>query len=375
MQKIPRHFILPAVAALGLFCTAHACQIPVYRYALERWQADPFQITVLQRGDLNTDQKQAFDLLSPKDAKQAPPNAEARQVDLLRAPDPTALQLWESIGKPELPCVVAQFPASDKVTAPAWMGPLTSDAMKGLLDSPARREIARRILKGESAVWVLVEGSDPKAAAATAEMVVAQLKKNEENLKLPEPDNGDPSSQMSSQLPLKIGFSLLRVRADDPAEKAFIAMLRQSSREPLPVDAGIVAYPIFGRGRCLGAIPAKDLTPGVIEQICSFLTGACSCQVKNQNPGVDLLMAVNWEDFLFGSLVVDKELPPLTGLMPAAPVVASGTNHPAVPAVQAAPPAPVTPPARNLKRNVIVFIGAGVILVLGVAFLIGRRKG
>ena len=378
MFNKPRLLLSLAVTLCGAF-NSQACQIPVYRYALERWQADAFDIIVLQRGELNANQKMALDLLTLKDAKSTPPpNASVRLVDLGGAPDPQTQKLWESFGKPELPWVVALFPSSDGMSAPAWTGKLDPQNAKALIDSPARREIARRILKGESAVWVLDESGDTKAAKATSDMVGAALKKNEENLKLPEQDPNDPSSRLSSQLPLRIGFSVLRVRDDDPAEKPFVSMLRKSSRgEQIPTGPGAVAYPIFGRGRCLGAVAGKDLTPAIIGQACSFLAGACSCQVKSMNPGVDLLMSVKWEDFISGSLAVDKELPPLTGLAPAqatltAPVTATvtGTKASASDAT-----APVAREKGNLKRNVLAALGAGVILVLGGALVVSLRRG
>ena len=375
MLKTPRHLAFLSLWFFGLF-TSQACQIPVYRYALERWQADPFDIVVLQHGELTASQKKTLDLLNQPEAKSAPPlNAVVRQVDLAGVPDPQMQGLWESLGRPELPWIVALFPPSDRMQTPAWHGRLDPENAKALLDSPARREVARRILKGESAVWVLVDGADSKAAQAAADMVEAVLKQNAENLKLPEQDPNDPSSRMTSQLPLKIGFSVLRVREDDPAEKLFVSMLRKSSRgEPIPASAGVVAFPIFGRGRCLGSIAGNDLNPQVIQQACSFLTGACSCQVKSMNPGVDLLMAVNWDDFISGSLVVDKELPPLTGLAPVQATVTATAAAPK-PAPAAVAPALVVPEKGDLKRNVMVALGAGVIVVLGGAVLIGRRRG
>ncbi|MFT5104551.1 MAG: hypothetical protein ACI9UA_000166, partial [Pseudoalteromonas tetraodonis] len=37
---------------------------------------------------------------------------------------------------------------------------------------------------------------------------------------------------------------------------------------------------------------------------CFFLTGACSCQVKAQNPGWDLLLSADWEK---GLLAADQK--------------------------------------------------------------------
>ena len=48
---------------------------------------------------------------------------------------------------------------------------------------------------------------------------------------------------------------------------------------------------------------------------CSYICGACSCEVKRENPGIDLIMTAAWQDIIAGSsVVVDKVLPPLTGV-------------------------------------------------------------
>ncbi len=58
---------------------------------------------------------------------------------------------------------------------------------------------------------------------------------------------------------------------------------------------GPVVVPVFGRGRALEVIPAADLTGSLIEDLTLYLSGPCSCQVKERNPGFDLLMATDWE--------------------------------------------------------------------------------
>src|SRR5579864_4110471 len=45
---MPSRLISLAAACLLLTGTAHACNIPVFRYALERWKPDPFDITVYE---------------------------------------------------------------------------------------------------------------------------------------------------------------------------------------------------------------------------------------------------------------------------------------------------------------------------------------
>jgi len=57
----------------------------------------------------------------------------------------------------------------------------------------------------------------------------------------------------------------------------------------------------------LEVISAKQLNAGLIEDLTMFLCGACSCQVKERNPGFDLLLATNWNIELYGE---EGEAPP-----------------------------------------------------------------
>lgn len=71
--------------------------------------------------------------------------------------------------------------------------------------------------------------------------------------------------------------------------------------QPEAFAAGLpLIVPVFGRGRALEVIPAKQLSESLVTDLTQFLCAACSCQVKEQNPGFDLLLDVDWELNLFG---------------------------------------------------------------------------
>jgi hypothetical protein len=74
-----------------------------------------------------------------------------------------------------------------------------------------------------------------------------------------------------------------------------------------------MAFPVFGRGRALYALVGKGIAPDVIEEACVFLTGGCQCTVKAQNPGVDLIMNVDWNNLVIPTEIHDEKLPPLAG--------------------------------------------------------------
>jgi hypothetical protein len=89
------------------------------------------------------------------------------------------------------------------------------------------------------------------------------------------------------------------VVADGAAETAFRQSIVANFGEP-PSDSETIVVPVFGRGRAMAALSGSQLDASVVEEVSRFLCGACSCQVKQANPGFDLLLAVNWDERLYG---------------------------------------------------------------------------
>jgi hypothetical protein len=216
---------------------------------------------------------------------------------------------------------VALYPPDKDIEIPVWAGPLNAEAVKTLVDSPARREIARRLCKGDSTIWLLMESGDKKRDDTVATLFENESRKLEQSLKLPEADADGP--QVRSDIPLKIAFSLVRVSRSNPAEQMLRDMLLHMDKELATVTDPMV-FAVFGRGRALPMPIGKDLRAEIIREAAEFLTSSCSCEVKTMNPGVDLLIAADWESLLEGRVVKDPELPPLIGMgqfAPAAPTM------------------------------------------------------
>jgi len=97
---------------------------------------------------------------------------------------------------------------------------------------------------------------------------------------------------------LKLSFSVVTLRAGDAAEKAFRETLLNSEDDLKELQHEPMAFPVFGRGRALPALVGKGINADMIDEASAFLSGPCSCQVKRQNPGFDLLTSVNWDQLL-----------------------------------------------------------------------------
>src|SRR5262249_42605094 len=122
-------------------------------------------------------------------------------------------------------------------------------------------------------------------------------------------------------------------------------------------------FPIFGRGRALCSLEGKALAAKDIEEAARFLCGACSCQVKELNPGVDLLIAADWDELI--------EAEP--GPVPLTRVAVEPT--PSIPPGETAEePAPDEPAARDCHCRLWLWGGgaAAALVLLGTWVLRGR---
>ncbi len=314
--------VLLFLASLTFARAAECCTVPVFRYGLDNWPADPYRLefpaAAMQDGKLADFFRNLGTALPVNLEAKAGTGTEARLL----------------------------FPHPEEATSPVvWTGALTPASLGALTESPARKEIARRILAGESIVWVLVESGDKAEDDATAARMEKRLRYLEQIAILPRIDPNDPTSKLGPGPVLRVKFSLLRVPGapvSDPArskptqvnagsetgaptEALLIKML--AGPKPTPeLASGAWVAAVFGRGRVLGAWPIAEFGDPETDDVCLFLLGACSCQVKRQNPGWDILMNVNWTEELRAAAEKAAEAKPTTGTATTS-VADTGGNH------------------------------------------------
>jgi hypothetical protein len=300
-QKVTRVFLWLAALALTVpAAPLRACSVPVFRYALEHWAADPYQAVVFHRGPLTATQEALVQEFSTNGwAGRLHANVHLHTIDLDQETAPEALEFWDQLKAPSLPWLVVRYPLGLRLPHNVWSGPLAAPALQRIFDSPARREIARRILDGQSGVWVMLEVGDPEFDLAAANMVESRLAYLMSVLQLPKLEAQDIASGLVSvtQDDLKLEFSLLRLSRKDPAEEVFVQMLLGTEADLHEIDAPMV-FPVFGRGRALYALIGAGINSETMDEAAAFLIGKCSCQIKELNPGVDLLLAADWEGSL-----------------------------------------------------------------------------
>jgi hypothetical protein len=308
------------LAVLVLAATGRACNVPVFRFALEspKWTPDSLELMVFYRGSLSdADQERLTSLRRMTRRAEGFLNLEVDVLDVSAGPvSEDALPMWSAIARRPwprpwrervpLPWAVVGHARGDDGSLAAWDGPLTAEGIGRIVDSPLRREIARRILAGDSVVWVLLESGDAAADEAAHTLLTSRLAALEKEITLPKLDEDD-RRHIRSRLPLRLSFPVLRLSRSNPEEAVLIRLLLSLPKQPeLARIRGPIVYPFFGRGRVADALSGEDLSAEGIEAMARYLAGPCSCEVKEDNPGADLPFNVDWA----GALERDASAPP-----------------------------------------------------------------
>ena len=162
--------MLAAILILGTPILVWACSVPVFRYALELWPPDEYEVVLFHQGSLTEEQKLLLEKIKPIELENVSvPNMRIHEVDLKADPDPRWVKWWEK-NKPKEssePWLAVFYPASTLKITPLWAGPFTETSLNKTFQSPARQQLAKRLQGGDSAVWVLLECGNKEKDQAT----------------------------------------------------------------------------------------------------------------------------------------------------------------------------------------------------------------
>ena len=291
---IPR--ILIATILWLAASAAHACNVPVFRYALERWQADAPEIIVFHRDDLTEQDQDAIERVrAAAESNSGMPKFDVLVRNVNDKLEPDLGDYWQSAGEDVVvPHLLVHHRTAGIVF---WEGPLAKFDPEQSIRSPVLKSLVQRTLAGDSVTWVFMRGSNAEQAAKAHEIVESELKRLQGAVVLPE-GIGEPGSEVFSEVPMKVAFSMLEFDAADPKETFLAQLLTRLAPEAVAEGESLVV-PVFGRGRALEVLASDLIEPTLVEEITSFLCGACSCTVKEINPGFDLPLLVDWDEALF----------------------------------------------------------------------------
>ncbi|MFW5871188.1 MAG: hypothetical protein ACOCVH_01745 [Verrucomicrobiota bacterium] len=299
-------FFVIIFAISGSALTSSACTTPVWRYALEEWWPDPYYVNINIAGQLTASQQEAVSLL--KSASEEG-NALANMIIDVQTVTNSSLKTSVSV---EYAGVLGM--RKDK---PFWSSELDLEAAGKVLDSPMRKKIAADLGSGEKVVWLALKSGDAGADKAAIEMVEKTL---EVEIAAYEEYRQQANAYATNEwadaytLP-ELGVSVYSIDRDDPEEEFFVSLLLGIDSALEPADKPII-YVIFGKGRCLQPLVGEYINKENILSHFSYLGGACSCIIKSDNPGFDLLLSVDWTEADYTEdLYVEDEMPELTGVM------------------------------------------------------------
>ena len=286
--------------------TVLACNVPVFRYALERWQSDNYELIIFHQRDLTPNEQQKIAMIRQSTRSSgAALNLRVRECDLRAEIDRQLEDLTKGIvtaNDSPLACLLYSANSREVPDRIVTTMPLEDLDAEALVASPARQRIANQLLDGQSAVWIFVSSGNQVQDDEALSRLKDQIEWNKANLKLPEQDvlEADEFFDRENPIELKMDFSIVKVDRNDPREQFLIAMLMGSEADLVDLSSQPMAFPVIGRGRVLYALVGQGIYKDTIEMACKFVVGPCSCQVKDQNPGFDLLFNVDWDSKIGG---------------------------------------------------------------------------
>lgn len=290
-------FIGMAILLVGGAAFSPACDTPVYRYAMYRWEPAPYEIYYFHDQPLDEQAERVKGLVEEVSrSEDKPVNAFFLPVSLTDDPElkripPDVRKAWQNQDERSVPTYWVVTPHGRRL----FQGALDEATLRAMWDSPARTGMAQQLADGKAGVLVLLEGSDA-AANDSAEQVAKELVAEVAGGKIELYLSPNEAMEDESDAAPRLEFGLTRISRTDPAEKWLVDALL--SLEDDLRDEQFAAQPmifaVFGRGRALPPFVGKGITRDNLLECVYFLTGACSCTVKEQNPGMDLLFAEDW---------------------------------------------------------------------------------
>lgn len=348
---------------------ARACNVPVFRYALERWNkrdADElYSLHVFHHGPCPADVTRALDDLETLLEKQMG-NLLVYRIDVAKPlRDPRIAHMAQKQAADarakDYPYMVLSLPAIWGFERPLYAGPFDARRVDAWLDSPLRQRFARLLLRGHSGVFLLIESGDAKKDEEKAAFVEARLAELQKEMTLPERTEAPKDALLRPEIPLKIDFAFVRLSRKDAAETLLLDMLCAMDRdESLATEKEPVLLAIYGRGIAMvnESLIGKGINANHVKGLVRFLLGPCTCELRRGNPGIELLTNVNWDE-----------------PAPAEPTEATSTTSPADTDAtfvcgENGEPSSIF----QVWRNVVwIFGGVLVAVLVGTMLVVGRR--
>ncbi|MFH1264854.1 MAG: hypothetical protein ABIK89_03960, partial [Planctomycetota bacterium] len=312
--------MLVAGAVLLGTSPAYACTTPVYRYAMYNWAPAPYFVFYFHRGEPPEEDAKLNQMIAEL-AETPPAVANVRfeavdvaEADLDRLPEPV-VEAWRSHVGEEADKAEPVHLVFTSWGAKLHVGRLDAETVRAMVASPVRTRLGELLQEGNASVLVLLPGSDAaenERAEKVALELIAQAKSGEIAVEsgFPESDPSQllPPAQTAGEAPAEdaqrvegspspggVKVELLKLARSDAAEKWLIQSLTVMEPDLEELADQPMIFFAYGRGRVMPPYVGKGVTIDNLIGELQFLGSACSCFVKEQNPGADLLRQGDWE--------------------------------------------------------------------------------
>jgi len=338
-----------AVAALALAVrVTHACDDPVFQYALTNWPRGTYQVLQYHRPESSegTGAEQVF--------AQAPGGGSANyvfhQVDVAKLgeapPGSLAGRAWDRHKEKALPFYVVVAPNGKELFA----GPMTAEDAEGLVRSGQRSRLAKDLAGGKEGLLLLLTGSDDGEngkARQTVESAIEHLKEAGHD----------------------VGWMV--VKRGDPDEAWLVRQLLAAGRDLASIKRPML-FGVFGKGYVLEPYTGDRITPTAVDTLVAFFKGPCTCDVMYEVSGLDLLTDFDWRAAVSDEPAPDER--PYYSLLIEAPLD-EPEEVDAAPAPGTGPvPAGPEPSGGTLTRNVLIAAGCLVVIATVTGWLVLKAR-
>lgn len=291
--------------------TAGACNTPVFRYAMYNWPAAPYYVFYFHHGQPDKEDEAVNKMLDELYEADPPANVALSVVDVSDKkqfePLPEVVKkAYQSHADGRQPCHVVFSSWGVKQS----VGRLDAKTVKAMIDSPVRKRLGELFHKGNAAVLLILTGPDQQANQRAEKVAGDVVQKAAAEIpvgggddfgppQFPPQAPGDdtPAEEQPDDADETLKLAVLKVARSDPTEKWLVDMLlsiepdlreEKFAKEPM-------IFAVYGRGRAMPPYVGKGITTENLIDCVAFLSGPCSCMIKDQNPGMDLLMHWDWD--------------------------------------------------------------------------------
>jgi hypothetical protein len=178
-----------------------------------------------------------------------------------------------------------------------YRGEMDVSSIEALVDSPVRKSLAAQLETGKVGVVLFLTGSEESAneeVRSVLQGLLTDVAGGKVSLYEPPGTTVGEADEASASPGSKYELGLIEIDRQDEQE-AWLVRSLLTIEPDLKTETQPMVFLTYGRARVLLPYIGPGIARENLLREVEFISGACSCTVKEQNPGVDLLVKYDWE--------------------------------------------------------------------------------